>query len=113
MIDQIGHSMDRQILGFLRKRHAAVEFVEIDAHPIAATNLIRRNQIGHWLHQQPLNRALQVTCAVLQIRTLSQQLPFRSVCSLEDERSVSRRIKNTLLYLVQLDVENPGQFVGS
>ena len=80
--------------------------VEIDVDAVAAAHLIGSDQVGHRLHQQALDGALQVPCAVLQIGAFLQQEVLGVVAGLEDEGFLGRGVEDALLNHVQLDVQD-------
>src|SRR3954470_15202945 len=62
------------------------------------------------MHQVPIDRALQVTRAVFQVRAFAQQVLLRVVGQRENERSAIRRAENALLDDVQLKRQNLPEF---
>src|SRR5579864_6901077 len=113
MVQQALHRFRRDTFGFLAKSQHVANGVKIDTNTIAALDLIRCNQVRHRLHEQPLDSALQVPCAVLHIDALLQQVKLGLIGGLENKRPVGRRGEDTPLHHVQFDVQNPAQLRGS
>src|SRR5438034_4502699 len=81
----------------------------IDLNPVAAADLIAGDQVGHRLHEQAPDGALEMACPVLQIEPFIQQELFALVRYREDERPAAVSADNPLLHCVQLDIQDAAQ----
>ena len=61
----------RDLLRVLEESDTAPVAIVIDANRIASTNLSGRHQIRERMHQRLVDSALQMTCAILEIRALT------------------------------------------
>ena len=85
---------------------SAATLVIFNADPVAAAYLIGCHQTRHGLHQQPLYRALQVPCAVLDVRAFLEQKALARIGQSENKCPIRGRVKDTLLNRIQLDIQN-------
>src|SRR5262249_25267206 len=80
-------------------------------HRIAGKNLLRRQQARQRRHETTLDRSLEMTCAVSQVRTLGQQKCLRSRRGLKQERPFSLSRKDSRLNRLEFDLKNRLQIV--
>jgi hypothetical protein len=76
-------------------------------------NLTRGNQIRERMDQFPFDRTLQMPRAVLHIGALAQQERPCSTRHIENEWSGIGRVKDALLQQIQLDTQDPAEFLGT
>ena len=85
-----------------RERH-----VEIDLDPVAAANLLGRDQVRQRMHQVPLDGALQSAGRRTSCRCLrAADSPCAPSVSVKTNGVSAGGIEDPLLHHVQLDVEN-------
>ena len=78
-------------------------------NPVPAADLIGGDQVGHRLHEQALDRPLEMARLILQIESFLQQELFTVVRYREHESPIARGVDNPLLHCVQLDIQDTAQ----
>ncbi len=112
-VHQAGHFAYRQAFGFAGEAQLLRFRIVVDADPVSAAHLFGGDEVGHGLHEQAFDGAFQVARAVLHVGAFRQQEILAGVGQSEDEGAVGRRIEDSLLYLIQFDVEDLAQLLGS
>src|SRR5262249_40452012 len=80
--------------------------VAIDSYEVAQADLGAGNQVSHWRHQILLDRSLQVSRSVFDIRAFFQQEVLYRLCAVENEASLAGRLQDPLLHHAQFDFQD-------
>src|SRR5688572_22354950 len=110
VIDELRHRMDWQALCFFQENQLTAVSAEVDANPVACSDLIRCDQVRQRLYQQSFDSALQVPGTILHVDSFAEQKSLARLGDMKDKRTIRGRIKNALLNHIEFDIENPAQF---
>src|SRR5207237_4466367 len=98
---------------FTAKYQSSGPRVVAHADAIAAVNLAAGQQVRQGLYKQALDRALQVPRAIPEIGAFHQQELPGGVGDVNQERSACSSALDTLLDHLQLNINDPAQFLST
>src|SRR5882724_10861053 len=83
------------------------------ADAVAVVNLTAGHQVRQWLYEQALDGSLQMPRAIPEIGALLQQKLPGAIGDINQERFVCGSGLDTLLHHLQLNINDPAQFLST